>query len=245
MLVIAQINQKGGVGKTTLGFHLAHRARELGQRTLVVDLDSQGNLSTALSGRADLLNQTGGADLLFTAAEPSGVVPTPITDRLDLLHGHRRLDSVEGDFNPHEAAAAQRRLLRSLPYDVVILDTPPTIGKRMVAAMLWTDLTLIPIEPAAFSVAGLVSTLELLGSARAFNPGLLYRVVVNRFNRGSKAQKARIDQIAERVEVPPPYFTQRSAVAEAVELGLPVWRYPRADKALRELWSGFAQEVLQ
>jgi chromosome partitioning protein len=244
MLVIAQINQKGGVGKTTLGFHLAHRSCELGRRTLVADLDSQGNLSTALTSRNDLLDQTGGADLLFTATAASEVVPTPIAENLDLLHGHRRLDSIEGDFNPREAASTQRSLLRSLPYDVVILDTPPTIGKRMVAAMLWTDLTLIPIEPAAFSVAGLVSTLEMLGSARSLNPGLLYRVVVNRFNRGSKAQKRRIDQISQRIEVREPYFTQRSAVAEAVELGVPVWRYRRADKPLRELWSGFAQEVL-
>src|SRR5436853_624719 len=122
MLVIAQINQKGGVGKTTLGFHLAHRARELGRRTLVVDLESQGNLSTALWSRSDLLNQTGGADRLFTATEASEVVITPIADNLDLLHGHRRLDSIEGDFNPREAASAQRSLLRSLPYDVVILD---------------------------------------------------------------------------------------------------------------------------
>ena len=244
MLVIAQINQKGGVGKTTLGFHVAHRARELGRRTLVVDLDSQGNLTTALAGRDDLLNQTGGADLLFTAPASSAIITTPIAENLDLLHGHRRLDAIEGDFNPHQAASAQRSLLRSLPYDVIILDTPPTIGKRMVAAMLWTDLTLIPIEPASFSVAGLTSTLEMLGSARKLNPGLGYRVVVNRFNRGSKAQKARIDQISQGIEVPEPYFTQRSAVAEAVELGLPVWRYRRADRALKELWSGFAQEVL-
>ena len=244
MLVIAQINQKGGVGKTTLGFHLAHRARELGRRTLVVDLDSQGNLTTALLGRDDLLNETGGADLLFTATAAPAIRTTPVSEGLELLHGHRRLDAIEGDFDPHQAATHQRGLLRSLPYDVVILDTPPTIGKRMVAAMLWTDLTLIPIEPASFSVAGLTSTLEMLGSARRLNPGLSYRVVVNRFNRGSKAQKARIDRISQSIEVPEPYFTQRSAVAEAVEIGLPVWRYRRADRALRELWSGFAREIL-
>ena len=51
MLVLAQVNQKGGVGKTTVGFHIAHMAAELGRRTLVIDLDSQGNATTALSGR--------------------------------------------------------------------------------------------------------------------------------------------------------------------------------------------------
>ncbi|HEX4960905.1 MAG TPA: ParA family protein [Thermoanaerobaculia bacterium] len=245
MLVLAQVNQKGGVGKTTVGFHIAHMAAELGRRTLVIDLDSQGNASTALSGRDDLLDTTGGADLLFTQASAAEIAPLPLSPTLHLLHGHRRLDAVEGTFNPQHAASLQRRLLHSLPYDVAIIDTPPTICRRMVAAMLWADVAVMPIEPASFSLAGLASTLQMLSSARKLNPGLSYRVVVNRFNKASKAQQGRLADVSQRVTVLPPYFTQRSAVAEAIEAGVPVWRYKKADRTLRELWSGFAREILQ
>jgi len=245
VLVLAQVNQKGGVGKTTVGFHIAHMAAELGRRTLVIDLDSQGNATTALSGREDLLDQTGGAELLFTRTDVRDIAPLALSPTLHLLHGHHRLDTVEGTFNPQHAASQQRRLLRSLPYDVAVIDTPPTICRRMVAAMLWADVAVMPIEPASFSLAGLTSTLQMLSSARKLNPGLCYRVVVNRFNKVSKAQRRRIDDVSARVSVPQPYFTQRSAVAEAIEARVPVWRYPKADRALREAWSGFAREILR
>jgi chromosome partitioning protein len=119
MRIVTVTNQKGGVGKTTLVCHLALAGVERGLRTLVVDLDTQGNASTMLAGDAALARQSGGAATLFAGGEPQ---PTVIPSGIHLLHGHQRLDEVDQRVELAEAAGIRARL-RALPYDLVVVDT--------------------------------------------------------------------------------------------------------------------------
>ncbi len=234
MKVITVTNQKGGVGKTALALHLALAGSERGLRVLVIDLDTQGNASITLTGDAALPSQDGGSGDLFAAG---GLAPLDTDSGISLLHGHQRLDALDGRLELRETLPVKGRL-RSLPYDLIVIDTPPAIGLRHVAPMLWCDLCLTPLEPNGYSVAGLSRTLETLAFARGLNPGLTTHAVINRHIKRSKQQRLYIEQIAERVELTQPYLSLHVAVADALDSGVPVWRFRRAAKITREQWTG-------
>lgn len=242
--LISVTSQKGGVGKTTLTLHLVHRAVELGYRTLLVDLDTQANATTALTRDFSYLATRGGAANLFAATAAETLRPIHVSPNLHLLHGHQYLDAVDAQIQPAPVVASLKPLLLSLPYDRILIDTPPGMSQRQLASLLVADLVLIPLEPGSFGVAGLTLTLSTVRQARHLNPSLQYRAVVNLLRPG-KAQRRRLDEIRRHVALREPAFTFRSAVSEAIDEGIPVWRHRRADRALRQLWLDFASEVVQ
>ena len=248
--IIAVLNQKGGVGKTTLVCHLAHAARESGRRVLVVDFDTQANASHTLAGdlppivveqNGSLRVPAGAADELFSAPSLSPLV----TDQgIDLLFGHQYLDQVDADFSSMEALVARSSFLRSLPHEVVIFDTPPAIGIRHLAPLLWSHTVLTPIEPNEYSVLGLNHTLLTIEAARSHNPGLRHVVLINRLKPSSKAHHTYIDAISRVANVRGPYLADRVAVSAALGERRPVWRHSRADRRLRDTWRELCLELV-
>ncbi len=125
--IVVVVNQKGGVGKSTVAFHLAHAAlKNSKNRVLCLDLDSQGNLSQYLTGDLDVVKITdGGVGLLF---EGKPLAPSKTThSQIDLLHGHERLDRYDNDQAAEDRAYSPQtaKTLRSLGYDYIVIDTPP------------------------------------------------------------------------------------------------------------------------
>lgn len=240
MRIVTVTNQKGGVGKTTLVCHLALAGVERGLRTLVVDLDTQGNASTMLAGDAAVARRPGGAATLF-----AGVLaePTVIASGIHLLHGHQRLDEVDQRVKLGEAAAIRERL-RDLPYDLIVVDTPPAIGLRHLGPQVWADMVVTPLEPNSFSLLALGQTLATIEEIRAIRPALQNRILINRFNRSSGRQNRYIALLAEHVPLTTPYLTLRVAVSDALDEGLPVWRFRRADRETRETWKRLCEELI-
>lgn len=238
MKVVTVTNQKGGVGKTVLACHLAFASHEAGQRTLLIDLDTQANATATLTGSHTLLSGGGSASLfgdasLFPAQTPSGV---------DVLGGHQELDALDAQFRLNEALPVRDRL-RALPYDLVVIDTPPAIGLRHVGPILWCDECVTPLEPNSYSVAGLAHTLGALRLARRLNPSLKHIALVNRHIRRSKQQARYIDELRRHVGLFEPYLPLRVAVADALDRGVPVWRFSRATRDTRDLWRGLCTEL--
>jgi chromosome partitioning protein len=240
MRIVTVTNQKGGVGKTTLVCHLALAGVERGLRTLVVDLDTQGNASTMLARDAALARQPGGSAALFSGGEPA---PTSTATGVDLLHGHQRLDEVDQRVRLADAAGIRARL-RALPYDVVVIDTPPAIGLRHLGPQVWADLVVTPLEPNSFSLLALGQTLSAIEEIRAIRPGLENRVLINRFNRSSGRQNRYIELLSEHVPLTMPFLTLRVAVSDALDEGLPVWRFRRADRETRETWKRLCEDLI-
>ena len=240
MRIVTVTNQKGGVGKTTLVCHLALAGVERGLRTLVIDLDTQGNASTMLARDAALARQSGGASALFSGGEPA---PTSTSMGIDLLHGHQRLDEVDQRVRLADAAGIRARL-RALPYDVVVIDTPPAVGLRHLGPQVWADLVVTPLEPNSFSLLALGQTLSAIEEIRAIRPGLENRVLINRFNRSSGRQNHYIELLSEHVPLTTPYLTLRVAVSDALDEGLPVWRFRRADRETRETWKRLCEDLI-
>jgi chromosome partitioning protein len=238
--VLVLVNQKGGVGKTTTVFHLAALAIERGLKVLAVDLDPQGNLSTALTGDYELPTRDGGAESLFFPDHP--LTPAVVHPALHLLHGHQHLESVERSVDIDRVLATAPRV-RTLPYDVVLIDTPPSVGLRQLAPLFWADQVLIPIEPDDFSTTGLAAIIRTLAIVRNGNRTVRHRAIINRHVRSSRYQRAMIDDLRQHVALLEPFLTARVCVGEAMARRVPVWSLPHAPQAARRDWRLLCEAV--
>jgi chromosome partitioning protein len=238
--IFAVTNQKGGVGKTTLAFHLALRAREDGHRVLLVDFDTQGNATTALLGTMPptLASHEGAAEI-FVSNE---LHPLTTSSGVDLLPGHQHLDGV--DSHPFDDTPDRLAFLLDLPYDYLVFDTPPSLGLRNLAPLLWADVVLIPIEPNSFATAGLAHTLATVDEVRRSNPRLTVKLLLNRVIPNSSQHRAQIAALCAIAPIEPPYLANRVAVGAALDSCLPVWRFRRADRALRKVWRDLCGALL-
>lgn len=240
--IIVVINQKGGPGKTTLSFHLAHAGiTNEHAKVLCLDLDSQGNLSQYLTDDLDVNAKTeGGVGSLFEGAVPA---PTKTTHpQIDLLHGHRELDRYDADQAAEDRAYSTEMplLLRSLGYDYVIIDTPPAVGLRHLAPLFWADLAVIPLEPAVSGITGFQNVLKSISdSIRSLNPKLQWVGVMNRANLRVKSHREKDAWMrgtyGEKIVAT---FSNRTGVADAMEESpaKPVWSHRGVPKELRDQW---------
>lgn len=250
--IIVVINQKGGPGKTTVSFHLAHAGLKTAKsRVLCIDLDSQGNLSQYLTGDLNIKDQTvGGAGLLF---ERGGLVPMQTTSsQIDLLHGHKELDRYDADPVAEERAYAGvngevSQLLRSLDYDYVVIDTPPAVGLRHLAPLCWADVAVIPMEPSVSGIAGFQDVLKALEQVQNLNPSLRWFGLLNRANSSVRSHKAKDEWVREQYgkKILATLYS-RAAVADAMEESpaQPVWKRKGTNRELREQWHSLCSLVI-
>jgi chromosome partitioning protein len=228
MRVVVLTNQKGGVGKSTLSVLLAQWLSERHRlRVGVIDLDTQANASKSLarfgSGReaAELFESHGIRPMAETAAS------------LTLFAGTKRLADLELA-KPEVILPAFRRQVAALSgdFDVVVVDTPPSLGLRMSAALIAATHVTCPIELEEYSIDGVTDMLKtIFGVQRRYNPGLrLAGLVANRFNPHSVRQRAALhDLVAHYSEfVVPAKISTRSAIPEALAAGVPLWRLAKS-----------------
>ncbi len=171
--VYAIANQKGGVGKTTTAVNVAACIAEAGYRTLLVDVDPQGNATTGLGlervppGLYDVLS---GDVALADAVRPSAI------ERLDLLVSTPDLAGATMELP--RLPGSENRLRDALggvreDYAYTILDCPPSLGPLTVNALVASDRVIVPVQTEYFALeglAGLLDTLDLV--QRELNPRL-------------------------------------------------------------------------
>lgn len=221
--------QKGGQGKSMLATHLAFLAAEQGRAVLAVDIDGQGTLTRNLSESPPERDRSPALSLFN--GKPA--VPAPITlpfkvaGSLAVFTGDRRL--VEVDETPKIQPGALRTALQSFggAYDLCVIDPPPTLGKRLRAALMAADFVVMPFAPARESVDGLGDLLETIEQVKqVHNPGLhVVGLLPNKVNSRSKDEQRIIADI--RAAAPdmllPMTLHERTSVSGAMAASRPVW----------------------
>jgi chromosome partitioning protein len=162
-------NQKGGVGKTTTAVNLAASLSQHGNRVLVVDLDPQGNASTALD-----VDHHVGIESVYNALveeRPLSEIVTEVADMPGLYCAPATIDLAGAEIELVPLVARESRLSRSIDaldmtqFDYVLIDCPPSLGLLTVNALVAAEEVLIPIQCEYYALEGLeqlLRTVELV-----------------------------------------------------------------------------------
>jgi len=189
MKIVAIANQKGGVGKTTTAVNLGHALAEKGERILIVDLDPQGNATSAF-GMQELENQSLYEALLGNESIVEKIMPTRI-DRLFLVPANLDLAGAEVEIarmSDHLMRLAETlSILRNdQTFDFILVDCPPSLGILMTNALAAADELLTPIQCEYFALEGLVKIVRVVEQVRgsgANNRLEIGGIVMTMFNR--------------------------------------------------------------
>ncbi|RMF19034.1 MAG: ParA family protein [Candidatus Dadabacteria bacterium] len=246
--ILAIVNQKGGVGKTTTSVNLGSALARLGQRVLLVDLDPQANATGAIGfqpppqpGVYEVLMQDVGLD--------DAVMPTEVAG-LEVLPAHPDLAGAEVELVP--AIAREQRLRQAFAeqperWDVVLIDCPPSLGLLTVNALTAATGILVPLQCEYFALEGLGRLLETVRLVQgSLNPALsLTGILLTMFD----ARNNICHQVAEEVtghfhwDVFESVIPRNVRLSEAPSFGRPIDLYDPECRGAQS-YADLARELL-
>ncbi len=253
-LKIAVGSQKGGVSKTTttlsLGACLAENNDQPGRSVLLIDLDPQANLTTALGVNPGSLRRMIGDALLEQSSllAISRESPVPHLDLVPANQGLLVLDKVL--FGRPGFEYRLRRQLGSPiqeQYDVVIFDCPPAFGTLTMNALTAADLLLIPVPCDYFSARSLQQFLELVSLVqRNTNPALRYRILITMFDKRNRISHIIHEQIRRKYgsAVLNTMISVDTKLRESPVVGQPITQYAPHSRSAQE-YHALATELME
>lgn len=232
MKILAVANQKGGVGKTVFSILITFFLRDKGFKVLAVDVDPQANLSKTL--KKSNAKVIGSASELFTQE----------LDKPDMSLEDQQVMLFEADQVLLDIERADPKVIIQVKsnlsnlaedFDFCVIDTPPTLGLRMTAALVNANYVLSPIELEEYSIDGITKMLQtIFGVKQRWNEDLNFLgMVTNKFNSRSERQKETLNQLLTTYPqlIIPGKVGIRSSIPEALADGKAVWDLKKSSAA--------------
>ena len=225
--VVTVINQKGGVGKTTTVINIAAQIALRGFRVLVIDSDSQGNCATGLGvDKSKVKNTT--RDLILSPETAVDSRHATAVENLHIIVGDRSLIGLEQEMM--RQLGREKRMKEALQpllahYDLVLIDTPPSLGLVTINALVASDGVLVPVQTEYFALEGLAL---LSGTIREVRSLLNERLGVDGVLLTMHSQTLLNKQVAGEVLenfpdlVVKPAIRRNVRLAEAPSHGIPI-----------------------
>ncbi len=247
--VLAIVNQKGGVGKSTTAVNLAAALGEMGKQVLLVDLDPQGNATSGFGldknqRQECVYNALLSGTPLETLIEPVGVPNVYVVPATIQLAG-AEIELV--------SAFSRETKLRSVlapvrdEFDFVLIDCPPSLGLLTVNALTAADGVIIPVQCEYYALEGLSKLLESFKLVKThLNPDLeVFGVVMTMFDARTKLSQAVLDEVRDFFDekVFKTVIPRSVRVSEAPSFGQPVTVFDSGGRGA-EAYRTLASEVL-
>ena len=248
--IIAFANQKGGVGKTTSAINVASALGISGHRTLLIDLDPQGNASSGVGVRKASVKQTV-YDLLIGRAQASDIVLKTEYKNLSIIPSGMDLAAAE-----IELADMDRRQLRlktaldkiADQYDYIIIDCPPSLGMMTINALSAADGVVIPMQCEYFALEGLsqimltIKQIKKLYNKKLSLTGILITMYNGRLNLSIQVLEELKKHYADKLFSTP--ITRNVRLSEAPSYGAPIHYYDKHAKGATD-YSRIAAEIVE
>ena len=253
--IIALVNQKGGVGKTTSSINLSASLGLLGKKTLLVDLDPQGNSTTGVGINKGEINSSV-YELLMDRAEIKEVVVKTDFKNLYLIPASINLAGVDMELmeicreNPKFVAQLQlKKYLDQIKdvFDFIILDCPPSLGLITTNALAASNSVIIPVQCEFFALEGIMQLLNSIRIAqKKLNPnldieGVLLTMLDNRTNLGLEVVEEIKSYFKEKVF--DTIIPRLVKLSEAPSHGKPIHAYDPRSRGT-EAYLNLAKEVV-
>jgi chromosome partitioning protein len=252
MKKLVVVNQKGGVGKSTVCAHLGYAGIDAGLRVLLVDLDPQGSLSASFPATGAHEGEASTSSMLFAA----DVVLSPeiLAPGLAIIRKDPELQHISGDNK--DGVKRPGRHLRTLAadYDLCIIDTPGVLGENppmSIAGLIAADAVVCPFSVGLYEAEPLVNLWNWLRAViqNGFNPRLkVLGLLPSKVNTASSEEMAALDNLRAQfgAQILPYNLGERAAVKQSIARHKPVWRGIRGSghKRAAEEWKAATQYIL-
>lgn len=248
MNVIAVLNQKGGVGKTTTAINLAAYLALAGKRILLLDFDPQGNSTSGLGIDKNQIGQTVYQALTGQEKLKNIIIESHINN-LDIAPANTALAAAEVElagFNERERQLA--RCLDGQNYDIVLIDCPPSLGLLTVNALTAADWLLIPVQAEYYALEGISQLLDIFQRVKSnLNQRLeLMGVVLTMYDKRTSLSGHVKQELTNyfKDKLFKTIIPRNIRLAEAPSFGRPIHQHDKWSKGAKA-YKNLAKEVLK
>ncbi|MDR0914450.1 MAG: AAA family ATPase [Oscillospiraceae bacterium] len=247
--VIAVANQKGGVGKTTSAVNLAAAVGMCGKRTILIDVDPQGNATSGVGGDKRSAKKST-YDILVSREDPKNCIMRTKFANLDLIPASLDLAAAEIEIidQPHREAILKNAIAAIKPdYDYIFIDCPPSLGLITTNSLTAAATVFVPIQCEYYALEGLSQLMNTVRRIkRQYNPmldieGILLTMYDGRLNLTQQVV-AQVKQFFPK-KVFATVIPRGVRISEAPSYGMPVMYYDRNSKG-SQAYIDLAREFL-